>query len=124
MRTVTSWNNLTFLAIEGVLYIAVYIWHIDTPCFFETYINIPCPLCYMTAAFDYLRWGMVKEAILENILILWIVPVALILNIACVGDILTLNKYKLFNKLINRYIISYWTVAVIAAGWIYVILTH
>lgn len=78
----------------------------------------------MTAAFDYLRWGMVKEAILENILILWIVPVALILNIACVGDILTLNKYKLFNKLINRYIISYWTVAVIAAGWIYVILTH
>ena len=54
MRRVTTWYSFWIVILEGILFASIYIWRIDIPCYFETVYKIPCPLCYMTQAMDYL----------------------------------------------------------------------
>ena len=124
MRRVTTWYSFWIVILEGILFASIYIWRIDIPCYFETIYKIPCPLCYMTQAMDYLLAGNVEKAVLTNPLIVVLLPLGIIINLICMLDFCTLFKHNHMKRFIQKVILRWWSVGIIALGWLYVLIYH
>lgn len=124
MRRVTIWYSFWFLLLEGILFTLIYLWRINIPCFFETVYKIPCPLCYMTQAVDNLLAGNIQQAILTNPLLIVLFPFGIVMNGICIIDFCTLFKHNYMKVFLEKGIVRWWSVAVLFAGWVYILIYH
>ena len=124
MQKATIWNNLFFLAIEGILFMSIYVWRMNIPCFFESFLQIPCPFCYMTQAMDELLALNFTQAIITNPLLVIVLPVVFVWNAACIADIFTLCRRQFFARFMKKVILRWWSVLIVVCGWIYILFMH
>lgn len=95
----------SFLLLEGILFVLLFVVKINIPCFFKTFLHIPCVGCGMTrsiyAIFDF----RILDAISYNILTIPLFIVVMIINGIIIYDIINNeNKVIIFlNKIVNNY---------------------
>ena len=65
-----------------------------------------------------------KKAMLTNPLIVVLLPLGILINLICMLDFCTLFKHNHMKRFIQKVILRWWSVGIIALGWLYVLIYH